>query len=83
MTTVIQRLVITGRVVFKCINSLKTLVSSRWKLAYLLQQLVLFQFERDAHRHLCDEVLAGRLGHLLAEAKVDLTDAATTLEIVQ
>ena len=54
-----------------------------WELARLLQQFVLFQSERYAHRHLCDEPLAGHLGHLLAEAEVDLTDASAALEKVQ
>lgn len=48
-----------------------------------MQQLVLLQSERDAHRHLCDEPFAGRLGYLLAEAKVDLTDAPAALEKAQ
>lgn len=55
----------------------------RWKLAELLQQFVLPQFERHAHGHLGDEPLAGRLGHLLAEAQVDLADAAAAFEEVQ
>lgn len=56
---------------------------SRQELAGLLQQFVLFQSERHAHRHLCDEPFARRSGHLLAEAQVDLTDASTAFEKVQ
>lgn len=56
---------------------------SRKPLARLLQQFVLLQFERYAHRHLCDEPFAARLRHLLAVAKVDLTDAPAALEKVQ
>lgn len=54
-----------------------------WELAGLLQQLVLLQPEGDAHGHLGDEPLARRLGHLFAEAQVDLADAAAALEEVQ
>lgn len=67
----------------KCKRSLVMNLPSGWKLAELLQQFVLPQFERHADRHLGDEPLAGRLGHLLAEAQVDLTDAAAALEEVQ
>lgn len=56
---------------------------SCWKLAQLLQQLVLPQLERHAHGHLRDEPLTSRLGHLLAEAQVDLTDASTAFEEVE
>jgi len=52
------------------------------ELARLLQQFVLLQSKRYTYRHLGDEPLAGRLGHLLAEAKVDLTDASTALKKV-
>lgn len=55
---------------------------SRQKLARLLQQFVLFKFKWYAHGHLCDEPFTGRLGHLLAEAKVYLTDASAALEKV-
>lgn len=55
---------------------------SCWELAGLLQQFVLFESKRHAHRHFCDEPFAGRLGHLLAEAKVDLADASAALEKV-
>lgn len=53
------------------------------ELACFLQQFVIFQFEWYAHRHLCNEPLTSRLGHLLAEPKVDLADASTALEKVQ
>lgn len=56
---------------------------SCWKLAQLLQQFVLSQLERHAHGHLRDEPFAGRLGHLLAETEVDLTDASTAFEEVE
>ena len=52
------------------------------ELARFLQQFVLLQPEGHAHRHLCDEALAGRLGHLLTESEVDLTDASAALEKV-
>lgn len=57
-------------------------LSSCWKLAQLLQQFVLPQFERYAHGHLGDEPLARRLGHLLAKTQVDLADAPAALEEV-
>ncbi len=59
------------------------IILSRQELARLLQQFVLFQSERYAHRHLCDEPFARRPGYLLAEAQVDLTDASTAFEKVQ
>lgn len=52
------------------------------ELAGFLQEFVLLQPEGHAHGHLCDEALAGRLRHLLAEAEVDLTDASAALEKV-
>lgn len=57
-------------------------LSSCWKLAQLLQQFVLSQFERHAHGHLRDEPFARRLGHLLAKAQVDLADASAAFEEV-
>lgn len=59
----------------------KRFVSSA-ELARFLQEFVLLQSEGHAHRHLGDEPLAGRLGHLLTEPEVDLTDASTALEKV-
>lgn len=56
---------------------------SGWELAQLLQQFVLPQFKRHAHRHLRDEPFTSRLGHLLAETEVDLTDASTAFEEVE
>lgn len=50
------------------------------QLAGFLQEFVLLQSEGHAHRHLGDEALAGRLGHLLTESQVDLADAAAALE---
>ena len=52
----------------------------RGELADLLQQSLLLQTEGHAHRHLCDEALAGHAAHLLAVAQVDLADAAAALE---
>lgn len=53
---------------------------SSFELAGFLQEFVLLQPEGHAHGHLCDEPLAGRLRHLLAEPEVDLTDASAALE---
>lgn len=53
------------------------------ELACFLQEFFLLQSEGHAHRHLCDEPLAGRLRHLLTEPEVDLTDASTALEKVE
>lgn len=55
---------------------------SSLQLACFLQEFVLLQSEGHAHRHLCNEALARRLCHLLAESEVDLTDASTALEKV-
>lgn len=79
--TVIQSL-ITGPFVPLSAKTVFQPFMSCWELACLLQQFFLFQSKRYAHRHLCDEPFAGRPGHLLAEAKVDLTDASTALKKV-
>lgn len=69
----------TAELFDKC-NESGFLQSFSRTLARLLEEFFLCQPEGDAHGHLCNETLAGRLRHLLTEAQVDLTDAAAALE---
>lgn len=61
----------------------KASFSSHLRLTDLLQQLPVYQLELNADRHLGDELVASLLGHLLAAAQVDVTDASAALEIGQ
>ena len=52
-------------------------------LTDLLQQFLLYEFKLHADGHLCNELVASFLGHLFAVSQVDVTYAATALEIGQ